>query len=772
MRRSHVILLAMLALALLSAVAVGAVRMFGPSSSSANRPVEGRVFTIAVATEETIGRREEISTSTTQAAPGAQPANSDMSVQDRLVLLLAEAALKSPAAEAQDEAAKSEASDKKSGEGEKDEQASSAGVAAKQAEISLSTEDLRQILGAQLEGQLTGALAATKRFNPLEVTQVQAAIDKLRRAENPEEDGKNEAARADAGPLAVVEKMLGSARETAATGIGADGDAQSQRISSRQEFSRRLIDGANLADVGSSLQADYFLFVTIDEPIFSYRYVRTRLGKNRLIFTAQPTYLYRLFNVRTGTVELAGVARLPEALTEALDLDAREGVVAADESGVLRGRESATRAISSLTFRVNEIVSRLVVQSILNQVSPAKVVRAGSRITINRGANDGIAAGQEFEVYRLGAEIRDEGETGALLEREERYIGVVRVAAVQAASATVESAGGEAPVVGDVLRSAALTATAANLSDRAGEQAASSSSSGMALGEAAILEQRAGGVERPLVAVGEVSVQWVERNQRAEQASKRFADALQRSKRITVLPRADLQRLLRERALNNEAAGDLTSDEAQGLAQSGYIVTGEARVEKSTSQDSVTFEGVTRKTGPVRTVYKAVGSFRAQTIDGKAAAAVEANVTRSGAGSEVEQSAVDALMEAGAEQLLRVLFPIKVIRREGSQVVLAGGADAGLQVGQRVKVFSVGAPVVDPVTGVVLSQGSRTPLGDLVVRTVEEAASTAIFEGAAFAVKAGDVVEPRAGESANPARAGDPKLRPKTPAAEPPPVRF
>lgn len=799
MRKQHIILLSMLALAILAAGAVAAVKMFSGAQSSP-QAAQSRVYRIAVATEETIGRREEISASATETPgagaaqfPGAAQSGPSLangagkSLQEKLMLvLLSEQSLPPGASDPVNPAdGKGKPGDKGSA-GAKGSATQLSAEPAKptvpqQPTVSLTTEDLRQILGAQLEGQLTGALAATKRFDPLEVTQVQAAIDKLRQSDEPgsADKKKKEAQEARSpGPLESVGRLIGSVRQSARVQERPDGSARKQELTSREEIRRRFIDGANLADVGGTLQADYFLFVTIDEPLFSYRQVETALGKRRLIFTAQPTYLYRLFNVRTGTVELAGVTQLPQPITEGVDWDplTRERVITADPKGV-RETESVTRVISNLTFKVNQTVSRLVVQSILDKISPAKVVRANGKIVINRGSNDGVVAGQEMEVYRLGSEIRDEGDSGAVLGREQRYLGVVRVVDVQESSATVEIAGGDQqPAVGDVVRLAAAS-PAREQAESALPAADAVGPGGVPLGEAAILEQQAGGAQKPLVAVGEVSVGFRGGDDFSIQAARRLADALQRNPRITVLPRADIERVLKERALNAEAKGDFSSLESEGLAQSGFVVTGEVFIENRTTQDSVSFGGVTRPSGPARTSYLARGSFRAQTIDGKLVKAADASITRAGSTPSDALAAIDALMQAGAEKLLRALFPIRVIRQDGAEVVLGAGQDAGLAVGQRLVVYSIGAPVIDPLTKVELSPGSRRQAGQLIVRTVDVGSSTAGFVGAQVALKPGDVVEAAgasaAGAATTPRGSGARSAAPAREAEDAaPPVRF
>ncbi|UPT62663.1 MAG: hypothetical protein M0D54_20350 [Hyphomonadaceae bacterium JAD_PAG50586_4] len=75
----------------------------------------------------------------------------------------------------------------------------------------------------------------------------------------------------------------------------------------REEARQQRASNADLASVGRELNADYFLYVGVEEPVYSIVVERDEMtGERMLMFKAQPTFVFRLFDTRGGTVRLAG----------------------------------------------------------------------------------------------------------------------------------------------------------------------------------------------------------------------------------------------------------------------------------------------------------------------------------------------------------------------------------------------------------------------------------------------------------------------------------
>lgn len=103
---------------------------------------------------------------------------------------------------------------------------------------------------------------------------------------------------------------------------------------------------------------------------------------------------------------------------------------------------------------------------IVDALFPARVVaKTGDQVTINRGDGTGIAAGQVWRVFALGAEMTDP-DTGASLGREEVEIGSVRVVEVTPRFARAQILEDRGIDKGQVLRSGAPPAPAPAKADK------------------------------------------------------------------------------------------------------------------------------------------------------------------------------------------------------------------------------------------------------------------------------------------------------------------
>lgn len=91
-----------------------------------------------------------------------------------------------------------------------------------------------------------------------------------------------------------------------------------------------------------------------------------------------------------------------------------------------------------LTDMVGKIRAALPPQKNLGSaIGPAVVVSVDEdQVYINRGFEDGVQAGDRFEVYRRGEELRDP-QTGELLGYSDRRVGAVRVGFVKSAHLSV-----------------------------------------------------------------------------------------------------------------------------------------------------------------------------------------------------------------------------------------------------------------------------------------------------------------------------------------------
>lgn len=173
--------------------------------------------------------------------------------------------------------------------------------------------------------------------------------------------------------------------------------------------------------------SDLTLVVTVDDfQDFTETASFAAIGKSatkRVIRFAAVAKLYE-----TKTNKLIETANLQEQ-----NLDSEEDLAQAASTG---GRLSDSLLIA-LTRRLSEKIA----QRITDVAFPAKILaKTGNIVTINRGEGTGIATGQLWEVFALGAELIDP-DTGASLGREELSIGKIRIQRVTARTAQGEVSG-------------------------------------------------------------------------------------------------------------------------------------------------------------------------------------------------------------------------------------------------------------------------------------------------------------------------------------------
>ncbi len=237
-----------------------------------------------------------------------------------------------------------------------------------------------------------------------------------------------------------------------------------------------------------------------------------------------------------------------------------------------------------------------------------------------------------------------------------------------------------------------------------------------------------------------VAIDSVSFNQSGSAAlSVALASALQQDRRITVLSRADLNRVIAERQMNAQAQGDASPSAMEGLRTAGYLIVGEFRSSTSSHANSISVGGESRVLSTSSSTQMS-GTLRALSTDGSLVEAVDVSVNGGGP---------DALADAAARALLLKLFPMKVVQVDAAQGVvrLNRGEDAGLRAGSHVRLYSLGERIVDPQTGTLLSEGARTYVGDIVLTDVEPGISTGRFAGASFPVSVGYAAQLGAGPS-------------------------
>ncbi|HRK64185.1 MAG TPA: hypothetical protein PLN53_07295, partial [Terricaulis sp.] len=272
-----------------------------------------------------------------------------------------------------------------------------------------------RVLTSQLDNQLSDQLGASQRFRVISGALVQQALRERARREN-----------------------SGSMLDALSRLIHGPGNEADQTL--------RTSD-ADLAALGRDLNAQYVLFVGTQEPTYSMRWAYDEVTGVRVReFRAQPTFVFSLFDVRTGNSVRSGVIRFSEPLFARDEPEANNEIQVRQENNpkerdqVVVGGVFDRPSMQALAFEMNGQIARQVHTAVLNRLAPARIVGDGETPRINRGANDGVVTGMEMDVFELGEAIMDDG---VEIDRARERVGRVRVRDVQENSATVETLSAE-----------------------------------------------------------------------------------------------------------------------------------------------------------------------------------------------------------------------------------------------------------------------------------------------------------------------------------------
>jgi hypothetical protein len=174
-------------------------------------------------------------------------------------------------------------------------------------------------------------------------------------------------------------------------------------------------------------ESDLTLVVTIDDfQDVTQTATFASIGKTATKRVVRFSTVAKLYETKTN--KLVETANFQEQ-----NLDTEELLPASSTDG----GELSDSLLLALTRRMSEQIA----QRVSDVAFPAKILaKTGKIVTINRGEGTGIAAGQLWEVFALGAELTDP-DTGASLGREEMPVGKVRIQRVTPKTAQGEISG-------------------------------------------------------------------------------------------------------------------------------------------------------------------------------------------------------------------------------------------------------------------------------------------------------------------------------------------
>lgn len=575
-------------------------------------------------------------------------------------------------------------------------------------------EMLAKTMEDSLGGRVAMDFSASGRFRLIAQSKVTEAMDAYAQ--------KNKIA-----PANLMNYLSGKTATTTKTPNGAAASTVSEEAA---------VLSHGVTDIARTVGADYTLVVTIGEPRWTKEIVRGTNGQpDRLVMSAQPEINCEIFSTR---------GKEAYRYNRQLDRPVIETVV--DSPGVAIGGEYLAK-LTRLNERISADASAQVMAWALDKIAPARIVKADGGMIINRGSNDGVAAGAVYSVEReTGESIHDEGAGGADLGKQRVPVGSIKVDQPQERISTVEVASGGPFKKGDIVKvigavrsegaggGAAATSTGAD-SDPLGSRAIS---------EAGAAKQAGVTVHKVNLAVDHIHVTVGGKTLEDLEEAQAVSAALASDPRIAILPRAEMAKLGGERALNERASGQLTMDPDEGLAVSGYLVDGDFIVTSSRHTNSITVAGVSTPTS-TSTSTAVTGTLRVTKMDGRLVQTVRFTAPSKEAAANVS-----------ARALLLQIFPMSVVQvGPPGTIRLNRGQDAGLTVGAKLQLYHRGAPIVDKQTGALLSEGARTLIGSATITDVEPNIATAQVVGSA-AVAEGDTAQVGAGPAAASAAGGAP----------------
>ncbi len=630
----------------------------------------------------------------------------------------------------------------------KDSQTDSSTKTVDTAETKVQTAEVaKKLLVAALDfmsAQIADEMTRTGRVEIVDPLRVSQVVDDLDRSAQSDKE-----ARGGSGP-SFIDYLSGKAalpdspdpaKTESGTKVEVSGAARGE---DRRLSQSKSLYQANVSKAAELLEAKYLLVVYVAEPQYE-DIIQPIPNTNRHVHVirAVPAFSYRFIDGASGTALLSRV-RSPERPIE---------VIYTHESGT---PENAFRQAQQ---ELQVEIARGIVADILATVFPAQISSVEGALTIDRGARDGVEVGDVFEVSRaLGAVVG--GGDVVLAERVLEPVGSVRVTRVQETLSIVTPVSGEKFEMGDLVSFDAVD-YASRAAAKAGAQNAAAAPQGEeapALG-ARMQAERKSDIVKPRLAVRDVKIDYVDcaKCREFDSGGAMLAEALetrlQNEPRVEVVSVQDVAAAITARSYADNASGASIRGDLRGMSADQYFITGSVTVTQKTIVKKERIAGVERETGR-STSLSVNGQFRAiEAEKNLQREAVSIAFTTPGSATQAGLRALaDRIAAEATTELLRNLYPLAVLERvSDTQIVISGGEQAGLKIGSRLQVYSMG-PAVQDLYSDAASQ-TRAKSGVIVVHDVQRDRAIARFEGSAFAISRGDQLQVLAGRAAAPGAA-------------------
>ncbi len=456
-------------------------------------------------------------------------------------------------------------------------------------------------------------------------------------------------------------------------------------------------------DLGSLIGADYVVYAKL-ERVDSSSASLSLPGSNRTINKQTENALIQLRAINANEGVLLGAASIKTSL-DTVSVDGTSNSTA--------GSVSDNRLFDALA---QDSANR-----IIDMVSPATIVK-GSPLVINRGASDGVTAGDKYLVKRAGDSVTDV--SGADLGPLLSDVGHVTVSEVQDAVSVVTAAQGQ-PAEGDLVFLISDSGAAQSVK-RSG--ATPGVSSGRDSGQATLAIGK-------FVIDGSGAGSLV--NDDIGQIREDLLVKLGDTRRFQLMERTQVDQLLDEKLFTQNAQGGDMTVALAALEGADYLIYGRInRFSIDVEQETIP---VVKE---IRTTTTGNASFHLRIVDvhtGKVLAADKVNVSET-----MEEANRDELLDlassAMVEGIMDRLYPIKVLAAEGKVVYFNRGLDGGIQTGERYQVWRLGSELVDPDTGISFG-AMESEVAELEVTEVERSRSKASIVSSSSEIRPGDLLK-------------------------------
>lgn len=398
-------------------------------------------------------------------------------------------------------------------------------------------------------------------------------------------------------------------------------------------------------------------------------------------------------------------------------IDTASGTVAGATSLRVQISESVFTGKRSDTdeFTAFDHIGRLAAVKILDVIYPARIVNEDP-LLISRGSNDGTQPNDVFVIEREGKSISDD--SGQVIAKLKDKIGRVRVVSTQETVAIVEPLEGEGFLKGDL---AVLDAEASRAKAIIGESAETllkgTSTSLIKRPRLAVVLIKSGSTETPA-------------NLSAEKHTPIFTDTLisrlTQTKRFEMLDRQEVDQLLREQTLQALREDRDLASAVGTLKGADYLVYG-SLASFSVEDKQIRLPGSSRifnkKIGYLEGNIRIVDARSGEILESRKISVEHRLKDPTAKGSRIVTELADVYAEQVVLILMNKLYPIRVaaVGTDGT-IYISRGDDGGLYPGEILDAYRLGAPVIDPETGVQLGR-EEISLGQVRIDEVEDARS-------------------------------------------------